>query len=141
MICIWQKSNTKNPFVIYNFYDKNATIIDVNPDLNTDNFWICNEWGFPTDQGKSKATDPYTKLGFKFSYGASKENITTLAVCNATGTILDMIIIFQGRKFQSLWQKDMVLPNTFYGVTINGWMETDALHIDLMLLMNIKTTH
>ena len=52
-----------------------------------------------------------------------------------------MIIIFQGRKFQSLWQKDMALPNTFYGVTINGWMETDALHIDLMLLMNIKTTH
>ena len=38
MICILQKSNTKNPFVIYNFYDKNATIIDVNPDLNTDNF-------------------------------------------------------------------------------------------------------
>ena len=28
MICISQKSNTANPFVIYDFYDKLATIFD-----------------------------------------------------------------------------------------------------------------
>ena len=55
-----------------------------------------------------------------------RDNITTLAVCNATGKVLDPLIIFQGKNFQSLWRGDMALPNTFYGVTINGWMETDV---------------
>ena len=50
----------------------------------------------------------------------------TLAVCNATGKVLDPLIIFQGKNFQSSWRGDMALPNTFYGVTINGWMETDV---------------
>ena len=39
MICISRKSNTVNPFVIYDFYDKLPTIFDVNPDLNPDNIW------------------------------------------------------------------------------------------------------
>ena len=60
------------------------------------------------------------------SYGARSENITILAVCNAAGKGLDPLIIFQGKNFQSLWHGDMALPNTFYGVTVNGWMETDV---------------
>ena len=36
-------------------------------------------------------------------------------------------IIFQSKNFQSSWHEDMALPNTFYGVTINDWMETDVL--------------
>ena len=54
MICISQKSNTANPFVIYDFYDKLATLFDANPDLNPDNIWYCDESGFPTDPGNSK---------------------------------------------------------------------------------------
>ena len=60
------------------------------------------------------------------SYGVCRENITTLAVCNATGKVLDPLIIFQGKNFQSLWHEDMALRITFYGVTVNGWMETDV---------------
>ena len=126
MICISQKSNTANLFVIYNFYDKLATIFDANPDLNPENVWNCDESGFPTDPGKSKATAPCNKPGFKLSYGACRENITTLAVCNATQKVLDPSIIFQGKNFQSLWHEEMALPNTFYWVTVNGWMETDV---------------
>ena len=113
MICISQKSNTANPFVIYNFYDKLATIFDTSPDLNRDNIRNCDESGFPTDPGKSKVIAPRNKLGFKLSYGLCRENITTLAVCNATGKVLDPLIIFQGKNFQSSWRGDMALPNTF----------------------------
>ena len=60
------------------------------------------------------------------SYGARRESITTLAVCNARGKVLDPLIIFQGKNFQSSFCGDMALPNTFYGVTVNGWMETDV---------------
>ena len=48
-------------------------------------------------------------------YDVCRENLTTLA-----------LIIFQGKNFQSSWCEDMALSNTFYGVTINGWMETDV---------------
>ena len=40
VICISRKSNTVNPFVICDFYDKLATTFDVNPDLNPGNIWI-----------------------------------------------------------------------------------------------------
>ena len=113
MICISRKSNTANPFVIYDFYDKLATIFDANPDLNPENIWNCDESGFPTDPGKSKVIAPRNKPGFKLSYGARRENITTLAVCNATGKVLDPLIIFQGKNFQSSWCGDMALPNIF----------------------------
>ena len=39
MICISQKSNTVNTFVIQDFYEKLTTIFDVNPDLNPGNIW------------------------------------------------------------------------------------------------------
>ena len=60
------------------------------------------------------------------SYDVCRENLTTLAVFNATGKVLGPLIIFQGKNFQSSWCEDMALSNTFYGVTINGWMETDV---------------
>ena len=67
MICISRKSNTANPFVIYDFYDKLATIFDANPDLNPENIWNCDESGFPTELGKSKVIAPHNKPGFKLS--------------------------------------------------------------------------
>ena len=39
---------------------------------------------------------------------------------------MNLLIIFQDKNFQSLWHGDMGLPNTFYGVIVNGWMETDV---------------
>ena len=51
MICISQKPNTTNPFVIYVFNYQIATIFDANPDLNPDNIWNCDESRFLTDPG------------------------------------------------------------------------------------------
>ena len=125
MICISRKTNTANTIVIYDFHDKLATIFDFNPDLNLGSIWFCNESRFLTDLGKSKVIVPRKKHGFKLSYSAHRENITTLVVCNAAGN-LDPLIIFQGKNFPSSWRGDMTLPNTFYGGTVNGWMETDV---------------
>ena len=108
------------------FYDKLAIIFDANPDLNLENIWNCDESRFPIDPGKSKVIAPHNKPGFKLPYDVCRENLTTLAVFNATGKVLGPLIIFQGKNFQSLWCEDMALSNTFYGVTINGWMETDV---------------
>ncbi|XP_057314858.1 uncharacterized protein LOC130656038 [Hydractinia symbiolongicarpus] len=47
-----------------------------------------------------------------------------MAVCNAAGKVLDPFIIFQGKNFQSTWRGENGLPNTFYAVTPNGWMNT-----------------
>ena len=46
-------------------------------------------------------------------------------VC-ASRKVLDTLIIFQGKKFRSSWREDMALPNNFYEVAVNGWMETDV---------------
>ena len=123
MICISRKSNTANPFVIYDFYDKLAAIFDTNPDLNRHNIWNWDEPRFPTDPGKSKIMATFNKPGFKLSYGSYREHVTTSAVCNATRKVLDPLIIFKGKHFQPSQYGDIALPNTFYGVTVNDWME------------------
>ena len=125
MICISRKSNTANPFVIYDFYDKLENILNDNPEIKSENIWNCDESGFPTDPSKSKVVGPCNEPAFKLSFGARRENITTLAVCNASGIVLDPLVIFQGKNFQSSWKGKHALKNTYYGVSENGWMETN----------------
>ena len=74
--------------MICDFYDKLATIFDVNPDLKPGNIWIWDESGFPTDPCKSKVIASLNKPGFKLPYGVRRENITTLVVCYAAGNSL-----------------------------------------------------
>ena len=107
--------------MIYDFYDKPATIFDANLDLNPDNICNYDESEFAADPGKSKVLAPRNKPGFKLFCGGCRENITTLAVCNAPGKVLDLLTIFEGKNFQSYWHGDMALPNTSYEITVNGW--------------------
>ena len=92
MICISRKSNTTNPFVIYDFYDKLQFILDSNPDITAENIWNCDESGFPTDPVKSKVVGPTNQPAYKLSFGARRGNITTLVVCSASGKVLDPLI-------------------------------------------------
>ena len=98
--------------MIYNFYDKLARIFDSNPDLHPDNIWNCNEPEFPTYPDKLKVITTCNKSGFKLPYGACRGNTTTLAIFNATETVLDLLI----------FSKD----NNFYRVAVNGWIETNV---------------
>jgi len=56
----------------------------------------------------------------KLRFGAGRENITVLAVCNAAGIALDPLIIFKGKNMQSTWIGDRALPRTYYGKSENG---------------------
>ena len=62
-------------------------------------------------------------------YGAGRENITVLGVANAAGVALDPLIIFAGKNMQSTWYGNKALPNTFYGKSDNGWMDTEIFAI------------
>ena len=59
-------------------------------------------------------------MAYKITWGAGRENISTLAACSAAGRALDPLIIFSGKNFQSTWKAEKSLPNT----GSQGWMDT-----------------
>ena len=54
MICVARKSNTSNPFIIYNFFDKLEEILQENLEITAEKIWNCDESGFQTDPAKCK---------------------------------------------------------------------------------------
>ena len=45
---------------------------------------------------------------------------------NAKRTVLDPLVIFQGKNIRSSWWSGIALPNTCYVVTVNELMETNV---------------
>ena len=88
MICSARKLATSNPFLIYGFYDLLEQIVTENQ-LTAKQMWNCDESGFPTDPHRSKVVSKKGEQAFKITSGAQRENILTLAVCNADGRALD----------------------------------------------------
>ena len=50
-------------------------------------------------------------------------------MASATGRVLDSLIIFTGKNFQSTWKGSNALPNTFYAVSESGWMTTEIFAV------------
>ena len=73
--------------------------------------WNCDESGFLTDPQKCKVVSVKGEVAYKVTPGARRENITTLAVCNAVGRAMNLLIIFKGKNYQSSWAGEKVLPN------------------------------
>lgn len=124
MICAARKSVTSNPFIIYDFYDTIEKLFN-EKQYTPAQVRNCDESGFPTDPSRAKVIGPKGKVANKLTWGAGRENISTLAACSADGRVLDPLIIFSGVNFQSTWKGKEPLPNTIYGVSKNGWMTTD----------------
>ena len=40
---------------------------------------------------------------------------------------MDPVIINQGQNLQHSWRGDKALPNTFYGVSLKGWMTFEVM--------------
>ena len=114
MISTARKSNTANPFIIFDIFEQLATIFKENPDLDASRICNCDESGFPTDQTRGKVIAGKGQRGLKLSFGA-RENITVLGICSASGVALDPLFIFKGKNIMSSWCGDMALPNTYYG--------------------------
>ena len=152
MISAARKSATANPFIIYDFYEIIEKIIKERK-LERHQIWNCDESGFPTDPQKCKVVGVKGEECYKVTCGAGRENITTLAVCNAAGRALDPLIIFAGKNLQSSWRGENPLPKTFYGVSDSGWMTTqifaqwftmfakEVKERPLMLLLDGHLTH
>ena len=88
MISSARKSATANPFIINDFFDLlEETVQRLN--LPASAIWNCDESGFPTDPQRSKVVSVKDETAYKVTSGARRENISTLAVCNAEGKALD----------------------------------------------------
>ena len=124
MISSARKSSTSNPFIIYDFYDVLEKVVEEKK-LEPHQIWNCDESGFPTDPQKCKVVSVKGEVAYKVTCGAGRENTTTLAVCSAAGRVLDPLIVFSGKNLQSSWGGDKALPNTYYGISENGWMTTE----------------
>ena len=124
MISTARKSNTANPFIIFDFFEQLATIFKENPDLDASRIYNCDESGFPTYQTRGKVIAGKGQRGLKLSFGARRENITVLGICSASGVALDPLFIIKGKNIMSSWYGDMALPNTCYGKSTNGWMDS-----------------
>ena len=60
------------------------------------------------------------------SFGARRDKITVLASVNAAGIALDPLIIFKGKNLMESWFGTNALPNTYYGKSGKGWMDSEA---------------
>ena len=127
MISSARKSATSNPFIIFDFFDIIEKIIK-DQNLQGENIWNCDESGFPTDPTRAKVVGVKGETSYKVTSGAGRENITTLAACNAAGRAIGPLIVFKGANFQSIWRGRKPLPNTFYGISNNGWMTTEVFY-------------
>ena len=125
MISAARKSATANPFIVNDFYDTIEKVITEN-NLSASQIWNCDESGFPTDPQKCKVVSVHGETAYKVTCGAGRENITTLAVCNAAGRALDPLIVFNGKNLQSTWRGEKPLRETFYAVSDSGWMTTEV---------------
>ena len=91
--------------------------------IKPENIWSATS-GFPSDPQRCKVVSVKGEVAYKVTCGAGRENTTTLAVCSAGGRALDPLIIFAGKNLQSTWRGERALPETFYGISDNGWMTT-----------------
>ena len=62
----------------------------------------------------------------KLSFGARRENSTVLGVCSASNIACVSHIIFKQKNFMTSWSGENALPNTYYGHSENGWMDSVA---------------
>ena len=120
-----RKAATANLFVIFIFYETLEQEIKRN-NLTAYQIWNCDESGFPVDPLKCKVVSVKGEIAYKVSCGARRENITTLAVCSASGQVLDPLIVFAGKNLQSTWRGNKALPNTYYAISESGWMTADV---------------
>ena len=111
MISSARKSATSNPFVIFDFYDVIEKIIE-EKNLKAENIWNCDESGFPHDPQKCRVVSVKGEVAYKVTCGSGRENTTTLAVVSAAGRVMDPLIIFSGKNFQSTWRGKKALPDT-----------------------------
>ena len=79
---------------------------------------LRQEWVPQTnDPQKCRVVGVKGKEALKVTFGAGRENITTLAVCSASGEAF-----FAIKNLQSTWRGENPLKDKFYSVSLNGFL-------------------
>ena len=133
-----RKALTSDPFVIFGYYDKLEVIKDLGIENRPECIYNLDETGFPTDPSKRLTIGTKGSKTVRLTHGASRENITVLAICCADGSCFDPLIVFKGKKMQSNWCGEEALPGVQYAVSENGWM-TSGIFEDFFKTFAEKT--
>jgi len=112
----------RNPYVIYDFYNKLNTIV-VNNNIEKSFVFNADESGFKTDPSRLKAIGEGGKTLNRISGGSGRESISVLAWISADGSCVPPFIILKGVSVQARWTWEKAYPGTVYGVSQNGWVE------------------
>lgn len=83
-----------------------------------------DESGMPLDHKQLKRV---AKKRMKKVHGPSsgdKSQFTPVARATAAGSVLPPILIFKGKRLNHEWTKGEV-PNAFYGMSENGWIDQE----------------
>ena len=89
---------------------------------------------------KWKVVSKKGEIAYKVTYGPRRENIITLAVCNAAVKALDTLTVFQGKNWQTSWRPEKTpLKNIFCGLSESGWMTTEIFALWFAKFCDITT--
>ena len=120
-------SATKNPFIIYKFYDILESILKEKK-FTSEQIWNADETGFPYDPRQCKVIGQKGKPLLRVTGGPGRQNTTVLACCNAAREALPPLLVFQGKNLQSTWKGQNDLKGTMYAVSENGWIDGNIFH-------------
>lgn len=118
------RQDARNPFVVYDFYDKLQKVMEDNNLTNKPQYvFNADESGFHHDPSRMHALGVKGKALSRVSGGSGRESTTVLACVSADGSTLPPLIIFKGAAVQARWTSEDGFPGTLYACSANGWME------------------
>lgn len=118
------RKDARNPFVVYDFYDKLQKVIEEHQLADKPQFvFNADESGFHHDPSRIRAIGVKGKALSRVSGGSGRESTTVLACVSADGSVLPPLIIFKGAAVQARWTSTDGFPGTLYATSKNGWME------------------
>ena len=117
-----------NPVEISKYYTLlHETLTNHNLIAEPWRIYNVDETGMPLDPRKPKVV---TRLGTKkvrVMGSGNKHQITAVVCASATGHIIPLMIIFEGKNLKKEWLSHEV-PGTVCGMSDKGWMETSLFN-------------
>ena len=131
-LCAPRYNATKNPFIVYHYYDSLESIIrDLKLENRPDLIWNTDESGLPHEPKKCRIVSLKGQKTLQVTPGSDRENTTVLATCSAAGKALPPLIIFSGMSVQTTWRPNIPLHDENYPwqyATKSGWMEYEIFY-------------
>ena len=120
------------PEILNHYYDLlQQTLLEHDLVDKPNQIFNLDESGMPLDPCPPKVV---TQKGVKHSTSVTtgdKAQITTLACCSAAGYVIPPLVVFDRKKLKPEMTIGEV-PGTMYGLSSNGWMDTELFELWFM---------